>query len=171
MSKLIVTRTAVAMPANMEAARQFLFECLRGVTEQDNKTWRRFWNLLTRKEPGEMAEIEMVFPRHGEFHRRHMAMEQAVFNAQERFKDFDQFRYWLKVGAGWITWAAGPTGGVVPIPKSISYAKADEMDFAAYHAQAVCFLHGPHAAKYLWKHLGEEVARKTMDAILTEFGV
>jgi len=28
----------------------------------------------------------------------HMKIEQSVFDAQERFDDFEQFRYWLKLG-------------------------------------------------------------------------
>lgn len=168
MSKLTITRTDIAMPPDMAAARTFLFECIKGFTEQDNKRWRRFWNMLTSKEPGEMAEIEMVFPRSGPFHRRHMAIEQAVFNAQERFEDFEVFRAWLKVGAGWVTWAAGPKGGVVPIPKSISYAKADEEEFRQYHDQMIGFLRGGHAAPYLWKHLDDK-AHEMMETVLQEF--
>jgi hypothetical protein len=94
-----------------------------------------------------------------------MKIEQDVFDAQEKFSDFEQFRYWLKVGAAWVTWAGGPRGGVVPIPKSISYAKADEEEFRQYHEQVMEFLRGEHAAPYLWKHLGKEGAYEMMDAI------
>jgi hypothetical protein len=59
---------------------------------------------------------------------------------------------------------------VVPIPKSISYSKADEEEFRLYHAKVVDFLRGPHAAKYMWKHLGEEKAREMMEVILQGFG-
>ena len=68
----------------------------------------------------------------------------------------------------WVTWAAGPKGGVVPIPKSISYAKADEEEFRRYHEQVVDFLRGPHAATFLWKHLGGQ-AGEMMNTILDGF--
>lgn len=71
--------------------------------------------LLSSLEPGEFAIIEFVIPRSSPYHRRHMAIESAVFNAQERFDDFEQFRVWLKVGAGWVDWCAGPKGGAVPV--------------------------------------------------------
>ena len=93
---------------------------------------------------------------------------EALFDAQERFEHFDQFRYWLKVGAGWVTWAAGPKGGVVPIPKSVSYRKADQQEFMDFHERTVAFLRGPHAAVYLWPHLKEQ-ADGRMNEILEGF--
>lgn len=171
MSKLTVCRSNQAMPDEkaMAPVRDFLFGILDGFTKEDKRAWRRFWKRLTSAEPGEMVNIEMVFPRSGPFHRRHMAIEQAVYNAQERFTDFEQFRIWLKIGAGWVDWAPGAKGGIVPLPRSISYAKADEEEFHQYHDQVTAFLRGPHAAPYLWKHLGEQ-AHDMMDTILQEFG-
>lgn len=161
-------RTDKAMPANMEPARDLLFGALDGFNRDDKRAWRRFWKRLIGLEPGEMALIEARMPRSGPFHRRHMAIEQSVFDAQERFQDFEQFRYWLKVGAGWVTWAAGPKGGVVPIPKSISYAKADQEEFTRYHEAVVAFLREGHAARFLWRHLGDG-ADVMMDSILGGF--
>lgn len=120
-------------------------------------------------EPGELIHVETVFPRSGPFHRFHMAMEQRLFDSQDRFTVFEQMRYWLKVGAGWVTWAAGPRGGVVPIPKSISYAKADEEEFRQYHEQTMQFLRGPHAAKYLWSHLPADQQVAMMETVLEGF--
>lgn len=171
MSKITITRTNRELPtgAALEGARAMLFGALDGFTKDDRTAWRRFWKRLAKMQPGEMAVAEMVFPRSGPFHRRHMKIEQSVFDAQERFEDFEQFRYWLKVGAAWVTWAAGPKGGVVPIPKSISYAKADEEEFRRYHVKVIGFLRGEHAAKYLWKHLDKQVAAEMMDSILRGF--
>ena len=149
--------------------RQFLTGYIDGFNRDDKTAWRRFLKRLMGMAPGEMALIEARMPRSGPFHRRHMKIEQSVFDAQERFEDFEQFRYWLKVGAAWVTWAAGPKGGVVPIPKSISYAKADEEEFRRYHVKVVGFLRGEHAAKYLWPHLDAQAAADMMDSILRGF--
>lgn len=171
MSKLTITRTNIAMPdeKRLEVVRSFLFGVLDGFTKDDKRAWRRFWKRLVEAEPGELIDVETVFPRSGKHHRWHMAMEQRVFDAQERFSEFEQFRYWLKVGAGWVTWAAGPKGGVVPIPKSISYAKADEEEFTQYHESVVRFLLGPHAAKFLWPHLQAEKQAEMIHGILDGF--
>lgn len=171
MSNITIVRTNQSLPTGqgLEGARTLLFGAVDGATHDAKRAWRRFWKRVMGMEPGEMAVVEMVFPRSGPFHRRHMAIEQQVFDAQERFEDFEQFRYWLKVGAAWVIWAAGPKGGVVPIPKSISYAKADEEEFRQYHDKVIGFLRGEHAAKYLWRHLGEEKAHEMMDTILEGF--
>ena len=168
MSTINVIRTAQALPVNLDAARELLFGSFDGFNRDDKKAWRSFWKRLIGMEPGEMAVIEARMPRSGKYHRRHMAIEQAVFDAQERFQSFEQFMIWLKVGAGFVDWCAGPKGGVVPIPKSISFSKADQEEFARFHEAVVTFLRGEHAAKYLWRHLGDK-AHEMMDTILEGF--
>ena len=170
MTKLTIIRSDQEPPGEVEksALRRFLFGAVDGFSREDKRAWRRFWKRVWTMEPGEMAVAEMLFPRSGPFHRRHMAIERAVFDSQDRFAEMDSLRYWLKVGAGWVTWAAGPTGGVVPIPKSISYAKADEEEFRQYHDRIIAFLSGPHAARFLWSHLGDR-ADEMMESILEGF--
>ena len=172
MSQITIIRTDKPWPLAamiLDAIKDFLFGVIDGFNRDDKKAWRRIWKRIKGMEAGEMLVVDIRMPRSGPFHRRHMAIEQQVFDAQERFSNFDQFRYWLKVGAGWVDWCAGPKGGVVPIPKSISYAKADQHEFEQYHAKVMAFLRGPHAAAFLWKHLGND-AHWSMDSILQEFG-
>lgn len=171
MSEIALVRQEAApiAAADAEAARRVLFGAIDGLGEKGRKSWRRFINRLFRLEPGEVVEIITHQARSGPFHRRHFAMEQALFEAQERFEHFDQFLYWIKVGAGWVTWAAGPKGGVVPIPRSVSYAVADQEEFEDFHQRVVAFLRGPHAARYLWPHLKDR-ADNYMNTILVGFG-
>lgn len=154
--------------ADREAVRRVVFGVVDGLGHQQQKRWRRFWGWLMKMEPGEVCRVSTLMERSGPYHRRHFAIEQAVFDAQERFENFDQFRVWLKVGAGWVTWAAGPKGGVVPIPNSVSYAKADEMEFREFHERVIGFLRGQHAAVYLWPHL-KSMADEMMNQILEGF--
>ena len=157
MSKVTLIRTADAFPAEsiLEHVRRFLFGLFDGWNASDKRGWRKIWKRLAELEPGEFAVIEFVIPRSSPYHRRHMAIEAAVFDAQERFDDFDMFRDWLKIGASWVVWVPGAKGGIVPLPKSISYAKADQALFEQYHGQVMAFLRGQHAAPYLWRHLGD----------------
>lgn len=170
MSAINLMKTDMAPPSDQyrEVLRKFLTGYIDGFNRDDKRAWRRFLKRLMGLEPGEMALIEARMPRSGPFHRRHMAIEQRVFDAQERFQNFDQFRVWLKVGAGWVDWCAGPKGGVVPIPKSISYGQADQDEFTRYHESVIEFLRGPHAARFLWRHLGEQAA-DMMEGVLMEF--
>ena len=172
MPTITLVRTDVELPSAeaMQAASALLFRAFDGAHKEDRRAWRMWWRRLLRLTPGEMSELEVRLPRSGPFHRRHMAIEQQVFDAQERFQQFDQFRVWLKVGAGWVDWCAGPKGGVVPIPKSISYAKADEGQFRQFHDQMIDFLRGQHCAHYLWPHLGADQAHGMIDSILAGFG-
>ena len=126
MSRFNVTRTNIAMPADMEGARQLLFKCLDGFGEEDRKAWRKLWKKLINLAPGEIFEVQTIFSRSGPFHRRHMALEQKVFDSQEKFDDFEAFRNWLKLGSGWVIWAPGEDGTLTPVPKSTSYAAAEQ---------------------------------------------
>lgn len=171
MSKIFLVRTNIAHPGEtlLKAVSHFLFRCYDGVKKEDKRGWRMLWRRLFGLEPGEWMVIEVILPRSTPFHRRHMGMERAVFKQQDRFDSFDMFRTWLLVGAGWVVWAAGAKGGVIPIAKSISYAKADEADFRVCHDMVVDFLRGDHAAHYLWPHLDHESAHAMMNGCLEGF--
>jgi TusA-related sulfurtransferase len=143
---------------------------IEGFGEADKRAWNRFKKNLRSMEPGELVKITTKAPRVGAFHRRHMKMENVVFDSQERIGNFDQFRYWLKVGAGFVDWMAGARGGVIPVPKSISYEKCDEDEMREFHRDAVDFLRTDHAAHYLWPHLPVEQALEMIEVILRGFG-
>lgn len=172
MTEIVLVRqdmVAISEP-DREAARRVLFGHIDGLGEAHRKSWRRIWNwFLTKAEPGEMLEIITHRERLGWFHRKHMAMEQGVFEAQERFESFEQFRNWLKLGAGHCDWFPGPKGGVVPVPKSISYAKLEQEDMERVHDAMVVFLRTPHAIKTLWPKSPEHVRELAIEAVLIPF--
>jgi len=155
-------------PADKDAARKVLFGIVDGLGDQGRKQWRRFFNMLMRLEPGEMVEIRTHKERIGLHHRRHMLLEQRVFEAQERFQAFKDFRVWLKCGAGFVDWFPGPKGGVIPVPKSISYSALEELEMQQVHDDMVTFLRTPHATKTLWKHLSLPQQGAAIESILAE---
>lgn len=156
--------------ADKDAARRVLFGTVDGLGEINRRRWRRFLSTLFGMEPGEMATIRTHKARSGQFHRWHMAMEQAVFEAQERFTDFERgFRDWLKVGAGHCAWFPGPKGGVFPVPKSISYAEMEDGEMREFHDAAVAFLRSEHAGKTLWPHLKALQRVEMIETILGGF--
>jgi hypothetical protein len=172
MSEITLVRQAVEIPeADREAARRVLFGIVDGLGEINRKRWRRFFSTLLRMEPGEMATIRTHKARSGPFHRRHMAMEQAIFENQDRFENFEKgFRDWLKVGAGHCDWHPGPRGGIFPVPKSISYSEIEEGEMREFHEAAVAFLRTDHATRALWPHAPEDARMQAIEALLQEFG-
>ncbi len=171
MSEIVLVRQhqQEITPADAEAARRVLFGLVDGLGDHGKKQWRRFFNMLKRLEPGEMVSIVTHKERLGWFHKKHMKLEQRLFEAQEKFDEFEGFRTWLKVGSGFVTWHPGPWGGVIPVPKSISYAKLEQGDMEQVHADMVAFLRTDHAGKTLWKHLSVPQRIEMIEGLLGEF--
>jgi hypothetical protein len=156
--------------AEKDAARRVLFGIVDGLGERGRKQWRRFVNGLMRLEPGEMVEIKTRKPRSGPFHRRHMVLEQTLFEQQERFAIFDPvFRDWLKVGAGHVIWCPGPKGGVFPVPQSIAYDQLEDDEMREFHDKVVAFVRTEHAAKTLWPHLSPAARIDMVEGLLAQF--
>lgn len=167
---LLVRQQAAEIPEpDREAVRRVLFGVIDGLGDQGKKRWRRFMNGLLKLTPGEIVEIHTKKPRSGVFHRRHMLIESRVFDAQERIVEFEQFRLWLKLGAGFVDWMPGPKGGVFPVPKSIAYDKLEEDAFREFHENCIAFLRTPHACKYLWPKLPEQQRAQAIESVLEDF--
>lgn len=167
----LVRQDAAQIPEqDADAARRVLFGMVDGLGEQGRKSWRRFINRLFKLEPGELVEIKTHQERIGWYHRKHMALEQRIFESQERISDFDQFRTWLKVGSGFVDWLPGPKGGVIPVPRSISYSKLEQGEMEQVHDKIVEFLRSEHASAYLWKHLSPTARIEMVEGILSNFG-
>ena len=171
MTQAIITRDcSIALTeADKITALKVVTQGLRGVDQHHHQRWTGYLRRLFGMAEGEVAEIGGKIPRCGAFHRSHMALEQAVFSAQQRFDNVDMFRNWLKIGCGFVAWVPGPKGGVVPLPKSISYASLSEAEMRVFHDNLLAFLRGPHAAPYLWKRLSVEQATEKMAAVLMRF--
>jgi hypothetical protein len=155
--------------AERNAAAKVLEQSLRGVDDVNHGRWLRFLQQMFELPEGQMAEIGTRIPRSGAFHRHHMGLERAIFNAQQRFTHFEMFRNWLKIGCGFVAWVPGAKGGIVPLPKSIAYAELEEPEMRLYHDSLLAFLRGPHAAAYLWRQIGAEEATQKMSAIIAEY--
>lgn len=172
MPEITLVRNPVELPqSDLDAARRVMFGLVDGLGEKNQKRWRRLWGRLIRMEPGECATVTSNQPRSGPFHRMHMAMEQAVFEAQEVFTDFDAgFRPWLKVGAGHVDWLPNPHGdGIVATPKSISYGAMEEGQMREFHTACVDFLRTGRACETLWPHASHQARHEFIERVLEGF--
>jgi hypothetical protein len=153
--------------SDREVVRRVLFGEIDGLGDSGRRQWRRFINGMLAMEPGEIIEIRTHRERLGWYHRKHMALEARVFDAQERFTEFEAFRVWVKIGAGHCDWFPGPRGGIVPVPRSIRYSKLEQNDMQAFHDAAIAFLRTEHAAKTLWPKLPDQQRYAAIESILS----
>lgn len=169
--KLVMIKQTDALLEEPAAStvRNWLFGFFKGATEIDEKAWRRFMRAMNEGAAGEYFQITVERQRVGWKHRKQMALEGAIFKTTERFTDKESFRLWTKVGAGFVTWAAGPKGGVFPVPKSINFNTCSEEEFAEYRDLVAVFLRSAHCHKYLWPGLTEQAGAEAMEAIIEPF--
>lgn len=171
MSNFRIERTNIVMldKLGLEWVRQFLFRCYRGESADDNRAWKLMWRKIFAMRAGDVLSVSFVFERHLPTHRGYMKVEAALFDQQEQFNNRDTLRDWLKVGAGFVKWAPGATGGIVPIPKRLTFVAAEETEFRKYVADALAFIRGEHCQKYLWPHLAPAARSEMVEQILQEY--
>lgn len=167
---LITKRASLAMLPEQQRAtlRHVLMDAIGGLDRTHDGRWRRFMNRLLRAEPGEVFQLNSVVQRSGVFHRRHMALEQNLFDHQERWLTLTSMRDWLKTGAGWVDWHPSPKGGIVPTPRSTSYDACSDDEMREVHEAMLAFLHTPRAQQYLWPHLHPTGRAAMLESVLAD---
>lgn len=155
--------------ADKAVVRKFVSQHLSGATDKDSRAWGRFCRALDESAMGECFTLKIQRQRDGVFHRKHMGMISKIFKAQERLEDFEQFRLWLKVGSGFVTWLPGPKGGVFPVPRSINFNTCSEDDMREFHEGVVAFLRTAHAQKYLFPNAPPAQAEHGIESILSQY--
>jgi hypothetical protein len=156
--------------SELEALRDLLFRAVGGLDDRSNKAWRHWWKQIVEAEVGEVFSIETWFPRSGPFHRYHMSMETRIFKSQERFPTMKSFRDWCKIGMGFVEWYPGPRGGgIIPIPKSISYRQLDEEGMREFHDNFLTFMRTGQAQKVLWPSMSEVLRSQAVEILITGF--
>ena len=89
---------------------------------------------------GQTYEIEIKKPRNYEFHKKFFALLNLAYDNQDTFEDFKALRTYLTCKAGHYEQIETPNGFMI-MPKSISFAKMDEVEFdGLYHSviNAIC---------------------------------
>lgn len=149
--------------AERDILRRFLTQHVRGMDAANQKRWARFWRDLFNADPGEGFQLYRAEERGGPFHRRHRTVLQALFDAQERFRNIDRLHDWLKIGAGFVEWVDGK-----PTPKSTSFDSASEDEIREFHQAAVDFLHTERAQRFLFRNVKAKDRQGMVDAVLAD---
>lgn len=146
--------------------RRFLFDGVRGLDETHDKRWRRLWNRIIKAEVGEVFHLESVIGRSGPFHRRHMAIEQALFDRQDQWATLASLRNWLKTGAAWGDYALSARGVMKFVPRSTAYAVCSDDEMREVHIAMLAFLRTPGAQRRLWPHLAPAARSEMLESII-----
>ena len=177
MPSITMIRTDAPKPEGvmLECVRGFLFGLFKGATDADDKRWNRFWRMATGKEPGEMFDLETVFPRNPKFHRKMFALLTVGFDCWEpdrkRFsydkrpieKNFDRFREQVLIMAGHYDQVFSLRGDKMElIAKSISYAAMDDAEFDALYSAVIDVLLREVCTRYSGRAELESVADKVI---------
>lgn len=77
---------------------------------------------------GSEVKAEIKVPRNYRFHKRYFALLNLAFQNQDKFDNFEKFRFVMTMRAGYFE-TINTGKGVVYMPKSISFAKMDQVEF------------------------------------------
>jgi len=78
---------------------------------------------------GEVYEVDIKKKRNYQFHKKYFALLNLCFENQEHFELFDDLRDYVTVKSGYYRKITMPNGYEDIKPKSISFAKMDEIEF------------------------------------------
>lgn len=172
MARLTIQRTNIAVPHTdaLAGARALLFGSLDGMTEDDQKGWRKFWKRMLSMQPGELINVDVSFPRNPGFHRKFFALLQVGFDAWEPAfeatikgepvgKNFERFRKDVTILAGFYEPAFALDGTLELEAKSISFASMDDAEFEQVYSAVANVLLAKVLRNYTRENLDEHVDR------------
>ena len=119
---------------------------------------------------GSIVKVSIIRPRNIGFHRKFFALiaivcaHQDIIQADSYGELQELVLNSIKVLAGHYTKIVGPNGGVLRIPKSISFVKMDQTEFEIFYNRAlnVCL-------KYFLPRWTSEEMRKNIEAQMEGF--
>jgi len=142
---------------------------LVGLTDSDDRRYAKFRARVAGLEVGDTLRFSFKLPRSPQFHKRHFGILNALFKCQEQFVDFEKFREWTQVGAGFCDIYPGPKGKPVAKSRSISWEELEDADFAEHHKAVIEFVRSVHFTRFLWPHMSDLDADTFINAALQEF--
>ena len=90
--------------------------------------------------PGEIVKANITKPRNIGFHKKYFAMLNLMYQNQERFNNFEDFRGYYQIRAGYYKTVLTPKSTMY-WPVSISFANMDQLEFEnVYNSVLDCLL-------------------------------
>lgn len=86
---------------------------------------------------GEVLKAKFTRPRNLKFHRKFFALLHIVFQNQFKYATMEHLLTEFKLQAGLYEEYIDHNGRLIFIPKSISFAKMDDLQFAQFYSKAL----------------------------------
>ena len=71
--------------------------------------------------------------RNPDFHRKGFALIKLIFDSQEKYRTIDDLLVELKLMTGWYREHVRTDGSIIYVPKSISFADMDDLEFERFY--------------------------------------
>ena len=95
------------------------------------------WEIAKKYKVGEMYRARIDKPRNLKFLQKFMVLISVIFEIQTHFNNKEALRYWLIMKAGHFDLYVVPNGTNIYIPKSISFANMDEVQFSKVYNDVI----------------------------------
>ncbi len=142
---------------------------LEGLGDKGRRMYLKLKRTIAAMAIGEMMCLSFKLPRSPKHHNFFFLKITGLFDRQEQFSDFERFRGWLTVGAGYCDLMPGPGGLSVALPQSLAFENMDEAEFVDLHQKINAFLWGEHAQQFLWPHLDYDHTYEAIERWHMEF--
>jgi len=76
-----------------------------------------------------IMKCKFTMVRNAAFHRKGFVLLQTLFDMQEHFEQFEPFRKWLVMKAGFFKTIVAPNGYVIYEPESLAWSSMDDLRF------------------------------------------
>lgn len=95
----------------------------------------------------------IVTNRNPAFHRKAFSLLNAIFQNQDGFENFELFRAWITMKAGYVITGAAPNGVTVFMPESLAFEKMKQERFEKWFQDVITIAvreYG-HDEDFLWQ--------------------
>lgn len=111
---------------------------VRGLTEDDDRAWKRYKGWLKRLGAGEYFTFSYNHPRNAKMHKKFFSLVAYVADNSDVYDNREKALTAIKIAAGHCDFVPDPVnGGLVPVMRPINFAQMDQVAFEAFYDSAV----------------------------------
>jgi len=92
---------------------------------------------IYKRDAGAILQCDVKTVRNYENHKRYFKFLQITFDMQEHFTEFEYYRHWLTMKAGYFDTIVAPNGNAIYKAHSLSFADMDEDIFKKVFSSSI----------------------------------